>query len=232
MAEVLSLDGAPPHMKATIRKKPRYVDESKCTGCGACMAKCPTKVPDPYNKGLSTTKAIRIPFPQAVPALAVMDAACCLYHLKGKCGVCKKVCPAGAIDFTQREEVLELEVGAVVLACGTREFDARLKGEYGYGLFPNVLTSLEFERILSASGPTGGHVLRPSDKAEPKRVAILQCVGSRDTAGGNPGAPGLSRLLHAGVQGRHHRPRARAGPANDDLLHGHSSLRQGIRPVR
>ncbi len=185
MSEVLSLDGAPPHMNATILKRPRYVDESKCTGCGLCMAKCPTKVPDPYNKGLCTTKAIRIPFPQAVPALPVMDASRCLFHLSGKCGMCKKVCPTGAIDFAQKEEILQVEVGAVILASGTKEFDARLKGEYGYGIFPNVMTSIEFERILSASGPTGGHVVRPSDKREPNRLAIVQCVGSRDTSAGN-----------------------------------------------
>lgn len=185
MAEVLDLQGAPPHLKVTVRKRPRYVDESKCTGCGLCMAKCPTKVPDPYNKGLGMTKAIRIPFPQAVPALPVMDASVCLFHQKGKCGVCKKVCPAGAIDFEQKEETLTFEVGSVILASGTGEFDARLKGEYGYGLYPNVITSIEFERILSASGPTGGHVTRPSDHAVPRKIAILQCVGSRDTSAGN-----------------------------------------------
>ena len=182
LADVVSLEGKPPHMTAKLLQRPRYVDETKCTGCGLCMAKCPTKVPDPYNKGLGTTKAIRIPFPQAVPALAVMDATCCLYHLHGKCGLCKKVCPAGAIDFDQKERTIEVEVGSVILACGTKEFDARGKGEYGYGLYPNVLTSIEFERILSASGPTAGHVARPSDKAEPKKIAILQCVGSRDAS--------------------------------------------------
>ncbi len=185
LSEVLSVQGAPPRLHVTILKRPRYVDESKCTGCGLCMAKCPTKVSDPYNKGLSTTKAIRIPFPQAVPALPVMDAKSCLFHLKGKCGVCKRVCPAGAIDFGQKEETIELEVGSLILACGTKEFDARLKGEYGYGIFPNVITSIEFERILSASGPTGGHVQRPSDQAVPKKIAILQCVGSRDASVGN-----------------------------------------------
>ncbi|MFA6133515.1 MAG: CoB--CoM heterodisulfide reductase iron-sulfur subunit A family protein [Phycisphaerae bacterium] len=185
LADVLDLQGKPPHMRVTLRKRPRYVDESKCTGCGLCMAKCPTKIPDPYNKGLSTTKAIRIPFPQAVPALPVMDAAHCTYHLRGKCGLCKKVCPTGAIDFEQKEQIVEVEVGSVILACGTKEFDARLKGEYGYGIFPNVMTSIEFERILSASGPTGGHIKRPSDQAEPKKIAILQCVGSRDASAGN-----------------------------------------------
>lgn len=184
-AEVMSLEGTPPNFKVKVRKKPRYIDETKCTGCGVCMSKCPTKIPDPYNKGLTKTKAIRIPFPQAVPAFPIMDTDYCLYHTKGKCRICEKFCQVGAIDFEQKEQILDLEVGSVILASGTQEFDARLKGEYGYKIFPNVITSIEFERILSASGPTGGHVIRPSDEKEPKKIAILQCVGSRDIQAGN-----------------------------------------------
>ena len=183
--EVLSLEGTPPHLQLKLLKKPRYVDEEKCTGCGVCMDKCPVKVPDPYNKGLSMTKCIRIPFPQAVPALPIMDKNHCIYHLRGKCRVCEKFCQADAIDFEQKEQMLDLEVGTVILASGSQEFDARLMDEYGYKVFPNVLTSIEYERILSASGPTSGHVLRPSDGKEPKRIAILQCVGSRDVQAGN-----------------------------------------------
>ncbi len=184
-AEILGLEGSPLNFRLKVLKKPRYVDEEKCTGCGICVSKCPTKIPDMYNKGLSKTKCIHIPFPQAVPALPIMDRDHCIYHQRGKCRICEKFCQAGAIDFDQKEQVLYFEVGAVILAAGSQEFDARLKSEYGYKLFPNVVTSIEFERMLSASGPTGGHVLRPSDGKEPGRIAILQCVGSRDVQAGN-----------------------------------------------
>ncbi len=182
---VTGISGASPSFSVTVLKKPRYVDESKCTGCGICVSKCPTKVPDPYNKGLSQTKAIRIPFPQAVPAVAIIDAQKCLYLRKGTCRLCEKSCGTNAIDFTQKEETVTIDVGSVIFASGTKEFDAKLKGEYGYGVFPNVVTSIEYERLLSASGPTGGHIVRPSDKKEPKKIAILQCVGSRDISSGN-----------------------------------------------
>jgi heterodisulfide reductase subunit A len=182
--EVVGIHGAPPAMNVTVLKRPRYVDESKCTGCGICVSKCPTKVPDPYNKGLSLTKAIRIPFPQAVPAVAVIDPNACLYLQKGKCRVCEKTCGTHAVDFNQKAETIEVEVGSVIVASGAAEFNAKLKGEYGYGVFPNVLTSIEYERILSASGPTAGHIVRPSDKKEPNKIAVLQCVGSRDIQAG------------------------------------------------
>ena len=184
-SEVLGLDGEGPRFTARVRKHPRYVDEAKCTGCGICTTKCPVRLPDPYNKGLSKTRCIRIPFPQAVPAVPIIDAGHCLHHTRGTCGVCKKLCQAEAIDYDQKAEDLELEVCAAVLALGSDEFDATLKDEYGYRTFPNVITSIELERFLSASGPTEGHVRRPSDGKEPARVAFLQCVGSRDMQVGN-----------------------------------------------
>ena len=179
-SEVLALEGEAPQFTARVRRHPRYVDETRCTGCGVCTTKCPVRVPDPHNKGLSKTRCIRMPFPQAVPAVPIIDAAHCLYHTRGKCGVCKKVCQADAIDYDQKAEDLEVPVRAVVLALGSDEFEATLKDEYGYRTFPNVVTSIELERLLSASGPTEGHVRRPSDGQDPARVAFLQCVGSRD----------------------------------------------------
>ena len=133
---VTGISGTPPRLSVTVVKKPRYVDEAKCTGCGTCVTKCPVKVPDPYNKGLSQTKAIRIPFPQAVPAVAVIDAQKCLYLRKGTCRLCQKACGTNAIDFAQKEETVAIDVGSVILASGTKEFDAKLKAEYGYGVFP------------------------------------------------------------------------------------------------
>jgi heterodisulfide reductase subunit A len=144
------------------------------------MSKCPVRIPDEYNKGLNKTKCIRIPFPQAVPAVPIISKEHCIYMNKGKCRICEKFCEEKVIDYEQKEELLDIEVGSIVLAVGSQEFDAKLKGEYSYGTSPNVVTSMEFERMLSASGPTQGHVLRPSDETEPGRVAFLQCVGSRD----------------------------------------------------
>ena len=184
-AELESITGQAPDFQATILKKPRYVNEEKCTGCGICMAKCPVRIPDEYNKGLSKTKCIHIPFPQAVPAIAIMDKESCVYHKRGKCRNCEKFCEMKAIDFNQKEETIKINMGSVILALGSEEFDATLKDEYGYKTFPNVMTSIEFERILSASGPTQGHILRPSDGKEPKSITFIQCVGSRDMQLGN-----------------------------------------------
>ncbi|MFQ5821942.1 MAG: FAD-dependent oxidoreductase, partial [Candidatus Heimdallarchaeota archaeon] len=184
-AELQSLTGDAPNFKATILKKPRYVNEEKCTGCGVCMSKCPVRVPDEHNKGLSRTKCIRIPFPQAVPALPIMDKEHCIYHQRGKCRICERFCEVDAIDFDQKEENIDVEVGSVIFTLGSEEFDATLKDEYGYKTFPNVLTSIEFERILSPSGPTQGHVTRPSDGKEPRKIAFIQCIGSRDMQMGN-----------------------------------------------
>jgi heterodisulfide reductase subunit A len=185
LTDVVGVVGEPGNFKVELRVRPRFVDVDKCTGCGICSEKCRVKVKDPYNAGLSRAPLIRVPFPQAVPGAAFIDPTKCLYMLKGKCGNCKEECPAGAVDYEQKERTEVVEVGSIVVAAGYKPFDARLRAEYGYGMYDNVVTSLEFERILAANGPTGGHVVRRSDGAPVSKIAFIQCVGSRDTASGN-----------------------------------------------
>jgi len=184
-AQVDSIDGKAGNFKVTLLKKPRYVDENKCNGCGTCFDYCPVKIPDIYNENLTSTKCIFIPFPQAVPAVAVIDPTQCLFILRRECKACVPTCKAKAIDLYQKEEKLEINVGSIILAPGYETFDPRLQSEYGYKRFSNVVTGLEFERILSASGPYGGEIKRPSDRKPPKRIAWIQCVGSRDITAGN-----------------------------------------------
>ena len=178
-SEVLSVEGYIGNYKVRILKKPRYVDEAKCTGCGVCMEKCPIKVPSEFDVGLGFRKAIYIPFPQAVPRKATIDPEHCLYLTKGKCRVCERFCPAGAIDFEQKPEEIELEVGVIIVATGFDIYRPYDLPEYGYGRYKNVITGLELERLLNAAGPTGGKILRPSDGKEPKKIVFIQCVGSR-----------------------------------------------------
>jgi heterodisulfide reductase subunit A len=152
----------------------------KCIACGLCAEKCPKKVPDEYDGGLSKRKAIYLKYAQAVPLKYAIDDTQCLYLTKGKCGLCAKVCPQEAIDYTQTATTEQFRVGAVVLAEGCSAFDPSKLDIYGYTRSPNIVTNMEFERILSASGPTGGHLVRPSDKGAPRKIAWIQCVGSRD----------------------------------------------------
>ncbi len=161
-------------------KHPRYVDEEKCIACGACAEKCPKKIPDTYNAGLAKRKAIYVEYPQAVPLKYRIDPETCIYLQKGRCGVCQKKCPVDAVDFEQKPETLKIDVGSVILSPGFEAFEPGGLDNYQYASHPNVITSMEFERILSASGPTTGHVVRPSDNAEPQKIAWFQCVGSRD----------------------------------------------------
>jgi len=181
LSEVTEISGESGNFMVTVQKRPRYVNEERCTGCGTCATKCPVKVPDEFNLGAATRKAIYVKYPQAVPLKYAIDNKNCLRLAKDKkCGLCEKFCDARAIDFSQSEERIEINVGGIVLAPGFETIPAQVREEYGYGYYPNVVTSLEFERYLSASGPTAGHVQRPSDKKEPKKVAWIQCVGSRD----------------------------------------------------
>jgi len=179
-SEIESVSGEFPHFSVRIREKARYVNIAKCTGCGDCIAKCPAKAPSEFEAGLADRKAIYLPFPQAVPRKVTIDGEHCRMIKSGKCGICKKVCKAGAIDYEQKDVHLDIDAAAVVLAPGFDPMDAGTLPQFGYGLCRDVVTSLQFERLLSASGPTGGHLVRPSDGREPKKLGFIQCVGSRD----------------------------------------------------
>jgi heterodisulfide reductase subunit A len=217
-AEVIGCEGKPGDFRVRIRKNPRYVREDRCVACGLCVDACPQVGGNEFDVGLKVRKAIYRPFPQSVPATYVIDPDACLNLLgflsekqrirlekvlKAKrrkrkdyqpsllvCGHCTKACDVDAIDFDMRAEEIEVEVGAVLVAVGFMEFDARKLGNYGYGRFPNVVTSLELERMLNASGVTQGHVVRPSDMKAPKRMVFIQCVGAR----GEGGRPYCSRF--------------------------------------
>ncbi|MBD3336893.1 MAG: 4Fe-4S dicluster domain-containing protein [Candidatus Eisenbacteria bacterium] len=185
-SEVDEISGYVGAFKVKIRKKAAYVDHELCNGCGVCTEKCPAKkIPSEFERMMGNRAAIYTPFPQAVPNKPVIDRENCIYFIKGKCKACEKFCPTEAIDFEQEDRIIEEEVGAVVVATG---YDLRPKerlAEYGHGKIPDVLDGLQFERMLSASGPTGGEVRRPSDGKIPKDVVFVQCVGSRDPENGN-----------------------------------------------
>jgi heterodisulfide reductase subunit A len=182
LSEVTGIEGEPGNFQVTVEQQPRFIDSAKCIACGLCAQKCPKKVPDEFNAGLGDRKAAYVLYPQAVPLKYAIDKDTCIYFKKaGKCKACEKFCPADAVDFDQKGEVRKVKVGAVILASGFTPYDPKKYHGYQYSSLPNVVTSLEFERILSASGPFQGHLVRPSkDHQEPKKIAWLQCVGSRD----------------------------------------------------
>jgi len=199
-SEVVSVDpfpadeGSGEGFRVRVRRKPRYVDVDRCTGCGSCAAACRMKgrVINRFDEGISRRSAIYVPFPQAVPLKYTVDPAACLYLTRGRCGetfLCKDACLAGAIDFEQQETFVDLEVGAIILATGFDLLDPRLKPEFGYGVYPEVMTGIEFERLLSASGPTKGQIVVHG--REPEDVVFIQCVGSRDP---HTGVPYCSRI--------------------------------------
>jgi heterodisulfide reductase subunit A2 len=193
-SEVEAVDGFIGNFEITIRQKARYVDITKCTGCGECMKVCPLKKnKSEFDYGMGMRPAIYIPFPQAVPARPVIDKKVCAKLLKGGCGLCEKKCAAGAINYKDEDKLVTEKVGAIVLATGFKLYDIGKQtgkvtgyGEYGYGKYKDVIDSLQFERIVSASGPTGGEIKRPSDGKTPKNVVFIACVGSRDNAKGMP----------------------------------------------
>lgn len=178
-SDVEEISGYVGNFKAKIRKKARYVDEDKCTGCGVCQEKCPWKVTSEFEMGLGQRKAVYIPFPQAVPNVPVIDREHCIYFEKGKCRACEKFCEAGAINFDDEDKLIEVEVGNVILATGFQTFDPTVAAQYGYGKFGDIITGLEFERLCNATGPTGGNI-QLKDGSAPRSVAIVHCVGSRD----------------------------------------------------
>jgi heterodisulfide reductase subunit A len=180
-AEVTHVDGYVGNFQVTIRQKPRYVDTTLCTGCGICQEKCPKKVVDDvFEAGLGYRKAVYTPFPQAVPKFPVIDRENCTFFQKGTCKACEKFCPTNAIDFNQQETMLQIDVGQIILATGYDLFDARRIPQYGYGRLANVFSSLEFERLTNAAGPTGGKVFLRDGVTVPKTIGIVHCVGSRD----------------------------------------------------
>ena len=173
-SEVEKVEGEARDFKVTVRRKARYVDEDKCTGCGACTEKCPTLLPDAFNMGLGERKAIYSWFAQGIPSTHTIDAENCRQLQGKKCGICKKTCQADAVNFEQEDRFVELHVGAIIVASGYEVFDPAQVHEYRYRDIPNVITALEFERLLSASGPTGGHLDRPSDIAAKAEIAALE----------------------------------------------------------
>lgn len=193
-SEVEAVKGFVGNFHVTIRRKARYVKEDVCTGCGLCTEKCPQKkVPNEFNLGLDNRRAIYIPFAQAVPKVATIDPDFCNMLKNGKCGVCAKVCTAGAIDYKQQDEHIEREYGAIVVATGFDPISLGKFDEFAYSKSPDVVSSLEFERLMNAAGPTGGTLLRPSDGAHPKTIVFVQCVGSR-CDGGEKGKPYCSKI--------------------------------------
>ncbi|MBI5501109.1 MAG: CoB--CoM heterodisulfide reductase iron-sulfur subunit A family protein [Deltaproteobacteria bacterium] len=183
--EVDRVEGEAGDFNVTLTRKPRYIHEDRCSGCTTCVSYCPVQIPDPFNQELSRSKAVHIYFAQAIPLVPYIDENC-LYLKDKKCHICVGVCKKDAIDFTQTAQKMEVKVGAVVLCPGYDVFDPRPRGDYGYGTLQNVVTSLDFERLLCATGPHEGEILRPSDKKHPHRIAWIHCVGSRQvTPGGN-----------------------------------------------
>lgn len=180
-SEVSDVQGYVGNFTVTIRKKARYIKEDLCTGCGICQEKCPKKVIDEvFEAGLGYRKAVYTPFPQAVPKYPVIDRENCTYFQKGTCRACEKLCPTEAIDFEQTDELLTVEVGNIILATGFDILDARRIGQYGYGRLANVFTSLEFERLSNAAGPTNGQIVLRDGVTQPQTVGIIHCAGSRD----------------------------------------------------
>jgi heterodisulfide reductase subunit A len=185
-SEVEEVSGYVGNFKVGVRKKARYVNEEECTACGDCVDVCPVIMPDEYQMGLSSRRAIYIPFPQAVPSSYIINIEECLGVQPIACGKCAEKCDKGCIDFDMKDQIVELEVGTIIVAVGMEVYDPTLLDEYGYTRFENVITTLEFERLIDSGGPLGGHFARPTDGRVPERIGFIQCVGSRAERRGNP----------------------------------------------
>ena len=194
-SEVSEIKGFVGNFDVTIKKNARYVKEDICTGCGACVEKCPMKkVPNEFNLGMDNRSAIYIPFAQAVPKVATIDPNACNMLKNGKCGLCARVCTAGAIDYTQKDEYIQEKYGAIVVATGFNPISMDKFDEFAYNQSKDVITSLEFERLTNAAGPTAGHLERPSDGKSPKTIVFVQCVGSRCDACAEKGKEYCSKI--------------------------------------
>jgi heterodisulfide reductase subunit A len=185
-SEVREVSGSAGNFVAKVLRKPRFIDVNKCTGCGECTEKCPVRVTSEFDMGMGKRKAIFMVFPQAVPRIAVVDKDNCLFFQKGVCRICEKLCQAHAVNFDQKTEEITLNVSSLILATGLESWNPASISEYGYGRHENVLLSLEFERLINASGPTHGEITRPSDGKKPRNIAFIQCVGSRSEREGFP----------------------------------------------
>ncbi len=185
-SEIEELSGFAGNFHVRVRKKARYVKEEECTACNECAEVCPVTVPDEYNYGLSTRKAIYIPFPQAVPSAYIINMEDCLGNNPIACGKCLEACDKKCIDYDMKDEIIEFDVGVIIVATGMDVYDPTPLDEFGYTRYENVLTSMEMERLLGPGGPTDGHLIRPSDRKEPKSIGFIQCVGSRSEKLGNP----------------------------------------------
>jgi heterodisulfide reductase subunit A len=179
-SEVKSVTGKAGDFRVEVLKKARYIREDICNACGECAQKCPSKVPDEFDLKLRDRKAIYIYFPQGIPAVYTIDRAHCLKFTKDICGVCEKICKKGAVNYEQQDQILSLSVGAIIVATGLESFNPIALTHYGYGRLKNVITGMEYERLINATGPTKGHLKRPSDGVLAKKVGYIQCVGSRD----------------------------------------------------
>jgi heterodisulfide reductase subunit A len=185
-SEVREVMGSAGNFVVKVVRKPRFIDAGKCTGCGECMEKCPVRVVSEFDMRMGKRKAIFMAFPQAVPRVAVIDKDNCLFFQKGVCKICEKLCQAHAVNFDQKAEEITLNASSLVLATGLESWNPASISEYGYGRHENVLLSLEFERLINASGPTHGELMRPSDSKKPRTIVFIQCVGSRSERDGFP----------------------------------------------